>query len=512
MHIQHRNHCHRPLLKRTLPTLLALLLFPLVPATSQPTQPSPTTPRQTPQPADPAGAWEGAIRLPIGELSIRVELATRGEGDGWTGTIDIPQQGARGLTLNPVQVEGPRVRFTIQGVPGDPTFDGTVEGDTLAGSFTQGDANLSFVLERTDAPAPELRRPQLPEPPFPYRSEEVRVESGEVVLAGTLTLPDGEGPFPGVVLLTGSGPQDRDETLAGHKLFLVLADHLTRRGIAVLRLDDRGVGGSTGDLQDASLADLAKDAAAALGFLAKRPEVAAERVGLLGHSEGGLVAPLATIGDVGHPPAFLVLLAAPGVPAAEVVATQLGWMLRTQGVAPESSADAADALVTAGVSILRNGGDKGALSDRLRAVAATQSEGLSTSDRTVVMRVAELLAAQFAALQVPQFQDFLERDPRTVLRAVRVPVLALNGGLDLQVSAEQNLTTIEEALKAGGNPDVTARTLPGLNHLFQHATTGNLMEYGQIEETMSPEVLEIISSWIAERFAGAGAPAGRPTG
>lgn len=511
MQLQYRNQCHRLLLKRALLALAALLLSPLFPAASQPTQPSPATSMQSSQPADPAGAWEGAIRLPTGELSIRVELAPSGEGDGWTGTIDIPPQGARGLTLNPIEVEGSQIRFKIQGVPGDPTFDGTVESDTLAGSFTQWDANLSFVLERTDAPAPELRRPQLPEPPFPYRSEEVRVDSGDVVLAGTLTLPDGEGPFPGVVLLTGSGPQDRDETLMGHKPFLVLGDHLTRRGIAVLRLDDRGVGDSTGSLQHATLADLAKDAGAALGFLAERPEVAAEKVGLLGRSQGGLVAPLATIGDVGHPPAFLVLLAGPGVPGGELLITQTSRLLRDQGV-PEPAADAIDALLTAGFSTLRDGGGEEALSDRLKAVAAAQSEGLSANDRAVVKHWADMLAAQLAtAPQAPLFQEFLEHDPRPVLRTVGVPVLALNGELDLQVSPE-NLTAIDEALKAGGNPDVTARLLPGLNHLFQHATTGNPMEYRQIEETMSPEVLEIISSWIAERFAGAAAPAGRSTG
>jgi len=501
---------------RQLSALLGLLslILAALPAWAQkaPAAPPDTVPtqRETAEalqaPADPAGAWEGSITVPTGPLNVRVELS-QGE-EGWTGTIDIPQQGAQGLALEPVAVEGDSVRFSIRGVPGDPTFDGTLDGDSISGRFTQGPAQLSFSLTRTDRPAPELRRPQTPKPPFPYRSEEVEVPSGDpedggVTLAGTLTLPEGEGPFPGIVLLTGSGPQDRDETLFGHKPFLVIADYLTRHGVAVLRLDDRGVGGSTGSLATTSLEDLARDARAAVRFLASRTEVAGDRVGLLGHSEGGVVAPLAAIQETtreGDPaPAFLVLLAGPGIPGRELLQEQLGGLGRRQGV-PESLGDVFDAMIAAGIDSMLEGTTEDALREHLTEMATAQTEELSSGEQTIAKNVAGGLATQLNALQARLLRDFLLHDPRPVLRKIRIPVLALNGARDLQVDPERNLTAIGEALEAAGNEEVTLRTLPDLNHLFQETTTGNTTEYGQLEQTIDPEVLDLIESWIVERF------------
>src|SRR5436309_3642962 len=236
------------------------------------------------------GHWEGEINLPQNQvLQVKVDLE---EASGaWKGTIDIPAQGAKGLPLEPITVQGPKVRFVIAGVPGAPTFDGTLENGEIRGSFTQSSASLTFRLGR-QAVEP-IHRPQEPKPPFPYTAEEVTYKNGDVKLAGTLTIPPGDGPFPAVVLITGSGPQDRDETVMGHKPFLILSDYLSRHGLAVLRADDRGVGGSTGSTSGSTTADFAQDALAGVRFLKTHAKIDPAKIGLIGHSEGGVIAPLA---------------------------------------------------------------------------------------------------------------------------------------------------------------------------------------------------------------------------
>ena len=469
-------------------------------------------PQEAPAPAaDAAGTWRGAIEIPQqGQLAVVVEL--RREGDGWSGTIDIPQQGAKDAPLDRIAVDGAAVRFSIPGVPGDPTFDGTLDGDTIAGTFRQGGAALAFSLARLDAEeaaaaAAPPNRPQEPKPPFPYRVEETAVDSGGVTLAGTLTLPPGDGPFPGVVLLSGSGPQDRDETLAGHKPFLVLADHLTRAGVAVLRLDDRGVGGSGGSLDAATYADLAADAAAALSHLAARPEVADDRVGLIGHSEGGMLAPrVAAAAAPGAPPAFVVLLAGPAVAGEELLSRQLSGLARVQGVPPELM-DEFDALVESGIAALAAGGGANEIEARLTARVGELAADRSDDERRDLASLAGTLARLLAGFERPLFRELVTYDPAPVLARLRVPVLAIYGERDLNIPAAVNAPALEAALERAGNADATVRTLPELNHLLQHAPTGNPTEYGQIEETMSPQALELVADWIVERFA---RPAAQP--
>ena len=444
----------------------------------------------------PAGAWQGAIQGPTGRLDVRVHLAS--EAAGWTGTIDIPAQGAFGLALGDVETEGSRVRFAIAGVPGDPHFDGEQAGDEIVGTFTQRGQRLPFALRRTVGGA--RGRPQDPRAEAPYGSEEVRFRGDGVELAGTLTLPPGPGPFPAVALLSGSGAQNRDGELMGHRPFLVLADHLTRRGIAVLRADDRGVGGSEGNLAQATSSDLAGDALAAVRYLRSRREVAWRRIGLLGHSEGGLVAPLAASrsSDV----RFLVLLAAPGVPGRELLPVQTRRIALATGV-PESTVERQVALLEEGLALLTSGVGDDEARRGLLDVARRQLElaggrpGDEVTDASIAQEVDLMLT--------PWFRFFLSHDPREALRRVVVPVLAIQGGLDLQVDAEQNLPQVRAALSEGGNRDVTIHRFPGLNHLFQSAGSGAPSEYFQIDETLAPQVLDLISRWIVERF---GAPVG----
>ncbi len=448
-----------------------------------------------------AGHWEGAIELPGTELGIRVDLE-RGP-DGWHGTIDIPMQGAAGLPLADVAVDGSSITFAIAGIPGAPTFRGTLGADgTVRGPFVQSGQELSFRMSR-DGTAAGPARPQQPEPPFPYRSEDVTFASGDVTLAGTVTVPAGPGPFPGAVLLTGSGAQNRDEELFGHRPFAVIADHLSRHGVAVLRFDDRGVGGSTGSTRDSTTADFAADALAAVRTLAARPDVDAGRVGLIGHSEGGIVAPLAA--SRSDAVAFVVLLAGTGVPLDEVILEQTERISRIEAGMSEADAAAQRQLQGELLRAIEDGAPADRVQDAMRALVRFQVARLPEAQRPEPDALDATVASQVAAMTSPWARYALTLDPRAALRTVTVPALVLNGSRDLQVSPAQNVPEIVGALLDAGNPDVTARVLPGLNHLFQPSATGAVSEYAAIETTVAPEVLEMLSGWIGARFgAGAG--------
>ena len=437
------------------------------------------------------GHWEGEIRVPGTALQVMVDLS---ESEGvWEGTIDIPMQGANGLGLEDVTVEGESVSFRIKGIPGAPSFAGTRTGERIEGTFTQAGAEFEFWLGREGVTPP--RRPQDPEPPFPYAAEEVTYRNGDVTLAGTLTVPEGTAPFPAAILITGSGAQNRDEELLGHRPFLVLADHLTRRGIAVLRVDDRGVGGSSGSVAQSTSRDFATDVVAGVGFL--RSDARIREVGVIGHSEGGLVGPLAaTLSD---DIAFVVMLAGTGVPGTDILKLQLELISRAQGTDDETLARQLE-LQQEVLDTLMSSAPMEERRARLRAVVeeqmdlAPEAAGLDGEARE------QAVQSGIASVLNPWFETFLTYDPRETLSQVQVPVLALNGDLDLQVDADQNMPEIARALLEGGNGDVTVRRFPGMNHLFQTAQTGAPTEYSAIEETMSPIVLEVISDWILDRF------------
>lgn len=442
-----------------------------------------------------SGHWEGEISVPGTALQVMVDL---GEKDGaWQGTIDIPMQGAKGLGLDQVIVDGDRVSFTIKGIPGNPTFDGTLEGERIEGSFTQAGAKFEFWLGREGVEPP--RRPQDPQPPFPYSEEEVTYTNGEITLAGTLTLPDGDGPFPAALLITGSGAQNRDEELLGHRPFLVLADHLARHGIAVLRVDDRGVGGSTGSVAQSTSRDFATDVVAGVEYLGRDERI--REVGVIGHSEGGLVGPLAA--TMTEDIAYVVMLAGTGVPGTDILKLQLELIARAQGTDEEALAQQLG-LQQEALDTISSGAPLEERRARLRKVVERQLELAPEGARLEGEAREQAIEGGIASVLNPWFEAFLAYDPREALSQVDVPVLALNGGLDLQVDADQNLPAIAAALLEGGNGDVTLRRFPKMNHLFQTATTGAPTEYSTIEETMSPEVLEVITDWILDRFGASG--------
>lgn len=436
------------------------------------------------------GHWEGQIEIPGQPIAVKIDI-TINDGD-WTGTIDIPTQGAKGLPLSDIHVEendeGVQVKFSIRGVPGNPTFDGKLQDGAISGTFTQGGATFSFRLSR-DIVVKDPKRPQEPKPPFPYKIEEVAFQNGTVNLAGTLTLPHGDGPFPAVLLISGSGLQDRDETLVGHKPFWVLADHLSRAGIAVLRVDDPGIGKSTPHPKPPTTADFATDVEAGVAFLKQDDRIG--RVGLIGHSEGGLIA--AIVASRSNDVSFIVLMAGPGVPGAELLQKQNERIFDAAGIVGERKQNLLT-LLDQLFTILTS--DDMMDDERRQAVEEIVSKQLEINGVPPAQQDKAHVRALAEQSLTPWMRYFLTFDPRPALEKIRVPVLVLNGELDVQVDAEQNLTAIAAALEKGENREVTVHRLPEHNHLFQRARTGLMNEYGAIEETLSPEVLDLIRDWV----------------
>jgi len=431
------------------------------------------------------GGWAGTLDAAGTELRLVFHIVLDQSGD-LSGTMDSPDQGAYGLRLSTVSNEAGAVVFAIASLGGEYTGRMSEDGTAIDGQWTQGGMSFPLHLERADEAALAPERPQEPRPPFPYAAEDVTFDNPEagIRLAGTLTIPPGGGPHAAVVLITGSGPQDRDETVFGHRPFLVLADHLTRRGIAVLRYDDRGVGESTGDFATATTPDFASDALAAVSYLKTRPEIDPRRVGLLGHSEGAIVVPIAA--NRSEDVAFAVLLASPGVNGRELLVMQAKAINRAAGL-PEAVVQQRSALQTRLLDVVSSGGADSVAARQAREILA--AAGLTD----------EAAAGQVRALLSPWMKHFLVYDPLPELRRLSIPVLVLNGEKDTQVPAAENLGLVEDALREGGNTDVTAEVLPGLNHLFQTAETGSPTEYAGIEETMSPAALEMIGDWVAQR-------------
>jgi uncharacterized protein len=441
------------------------------------------------------GVWWGTLQA--GAQRLRVVFRLQRDADGQLrGTIDSLDQAATGIPISEITVEGNTIRVRSDAVQGE--FVGTLsdDGKQVAGVWKQGGQELPLTLTRGEPPTP--KRPQEPKPPFPYRTEEVRIPhlKERFELAGTLTIPEGKPPFPAIVFFTGSGAQNRDQEVFGHKPFLVLADYLTRAGYATLRMDDRGVGGSGGDMRTATTLDFADDALSGVRYLQKRKEIDRKRIGLLGHSEGALVCAIAAA-KAPREVAFLIMLAGTGVPGEQILYRQAELMSRKAGLA-EPLIERNRALQQRVFEILKRERDDAKAQDAIYE-AMLQSLGAGAN---LPENQKAALRAQAANYISPWFRAFITLDPAPYLRKVRCPVLALNGELDLQVDPEQNLPVIERALREGGNKRITIRRLPNLNHLFQKARTGLITEYTEIEETFNPNALEAIRKWLDETVRG----------
>lgn len=431
----------------------------------------------------PVGDWTGSLQVQSQELHLALHVVADQSGL-LHATLDSIDQGAMAIPTEAVKFQVKNFSFDVPAIHGH--YQGTMsaEAAVITGTWSQGAVSLPLAWKRGQAAT--LERPQDPKPPFLYKQEEVMVENPKsgVRLAGTFTEPEGKGPFPAVFLITGSGPQDRDETVFGHRPFLVLADFLTKHGIAVLRVDDRGTAKSTGDFSKATTEDFVSDALSAVSFLEHRGDINPKQLGLIGHSEGGTIAPMVAVQT--QAVSFIVLLAGTAVPGEVLLPDQVYLASLAEG---QSEAEAlAQAHHTAE---FMNAFDRGGNAEKAVEImlAAAPEKNAQTRQR---------LEAEARSYATPWFRFFATYDPYPTLRKVSCPVLALNGSKDVQVPAALNIPFIRAATAWNTHSQVSI--VPGMNHLFQSTRTGSPLEYAKNTETMSPVVLQQISDWIHQQL------------
>jgi pimeloyl-ACP methyl ester carboxylesterase len=436
------------------------------------------------------GTWQGAIET--GNMRMRLQLHVGHDEKGQlVASMDSLDQGIQGIPASRVAEKAGGLKFEIPAFNAQYTGTLNATRDAIKGHWDQNDNLEQLDFQRSNQVL-ELRRPQTPAKPYPYKEEEISFAagSGKGMLAGTLTLPSGTGPFPAAVIVGGSGPNDRDETTAGHKLFLVLADFLTRKGIAVLRYDKRGVAQSTGNFSEATMEDFTADAQAAIGYVKSRREVDARRIGAIGHSEGGILA--ASIAVRSHDLGWLVLLGTPATTGERTLLRQSELVARTGGLSEEQIARSLE-FDRKAYAAVKEEKDATAVEKRLQTLVL--QSGLAESMPPAAIQ------AQVRAMTSPWFRDFLALDPEPILAKLSLPVVALSGDRDLQVDSEDNVPLLRRAYETSGNRDFTVVEIEGVNHLFQKAQSGSPALYGAIEETIAPEVLSVIGNWVSKHTA-----------
>ena len=438
-----------------------------------------------------SGKWMGKLAVG-GGMTLRVVFNLSKEGDDYQGTLDSPDQGATGIPLSRVEVADDTIVLRIDPLRAE--FRGELADGEWAGTFHQAGQKLPLRLSRVES-TPGIARPQNPLDPLPYPTEEVIIDTtAGHQLAGTLTLPqDQDSDLVGVVLVTGSGAQDRDETIFAHRPFRLIADRLTRQGVAVLRYDDRGVGGSGGATVMDTTADFAQDAKDAVNWLAARPEI--RSVGLIGHSEGGLIATLLAV-DADRPIDFLVSLAGPGVRGDELLARQIERMA-TAAQMPANVLETLNRVNTGAYDTIRANPDPSEREAALTTYFEHIASQLSATDRAYLGIPEGDLSPMVRQMSVQWMHWFMSYDPAPAIAALDIPVFAAFGGLDLQVDSTQNKPAFDAILTA--NPSNQVKLYPRANHLFQTAETGMINEYGELTETMAEEVLADIVAWVSAR-------------
>ncbi|MDD4778017.1 MAG: alpha/beta fold hydrolase [Fermentimonas sp.] len=441
---------------------------------------------------DVTGIWSGSLN--IQGTSLRIVFNIEKNDSTLVSTMDSPDQGAFGLPTTRTTHTDNKVEIVATGL--GILYRGTFEGDSISGTFSQGGIPFPLTLKRAEEPV--IHRPQTPVEPLPYISEEIVITdvSTDISLSATLTLPDSAGIFPAVVLIAGSGPNDRDETVFGHKPFFVISDHLTRNGFAVLRYDKRGVGKSTGDYSIATINDFVQDANNAVKYLKSRKEIDSSKIGLIGHSEGGIIAPMVAVenDDV----KYIVLMAAPGTSGIEIVLDQNENSMKYNKFEPETIEKIQVLNKEIFESLLEWNGsdnDRTALRDKLSYLW----EQLPILVKLKIEKE-PYLRSQFNGMITPGYRSFLASNPKEYLEKVKCAVFAINGGNDIQVPAEKNLTAIMETLHNKGNTNVVTKLYPELNHMFQESITGQPDEYAKIEQTFSPQVLSDITDWLKRQI------------
>jgi pimeloyl-ACP methyl ester carboxylesterase len=436
------------------------------------------------------GKYSGMLTVQGTRLIISFTVSA--DDDGYRTTMDLPGQGVKDIPVI-TTFEDSHIGFDVPmaGI----SYEGIYTKESLIiGTLRQDNQDFDLNLSKQMTGGIVALRPQEPDKPYPYISEDVTFENPEakITLAGTLTLPQERGVFPAVILISGSGPQNRDEELMGHKPFLVLSDYLTRNGIAVLRFDDRGFGEPTGDFRSAITPDFATDVASGIAYLKSRKEIDVRNIGLIGHSEGGLIAPM--VAAENEDVSFIVLMAGSAIRGDRLVLLQEEAIERALGTS--------DQEIQRMLQINSSLFDVIVHSDLDEDIESKLKERLEGSLRDSVLRVPDgmtkeaYFSSQINLFTSPWVRYFLKYDPSPILEKVTCPVLAINGEKDLQVPPSVNLAAISNALKRGGNDAVTIKEYPELNHLFQESGTGSPMEYSLIEQTMAPVVLHDVTGWI----------------
>ena len=443
------------------------------------------------------GTWSGTIQTKTMNAFIvfRIDLDTA---NVYSGVLDSPDQFAFDIKFGKVKYEHDSVFLSVPSLSAN--YKGIVKDSLMKGTWKQSGMKFSLNMRRdTIYKKPDYKRPQEPKPPFPYKEEEVVFQNKKagIQLAGTLTIPEHTAPAPVVVLITGSGPQDRNEELLKHKPFLVIADYLTRQGIAVLRFDDRGVGKSTGTFSKATTADFATDVDAAVKYLKSRKDIDKKNIGLIGHSEGGMIAPMVAASNKSI--AFIVLLAGPGVKIDQLMLKQLELISRDSKV-NDSIINLTKAINTDVFHLLQTGINGPQVPDKIKEIYNNHLKNYSDDQKKEMGLSAAATEAAIIQLLSPWFRYFLNFDAHKYLSALKCPVLALNGGNDHQVFSKDNLPAIKKALEDGKNKDFMILELPGLNHLFQNCHACTFAEYAKLEETFSPTALDAMSSWIKKHI------------
>ncbi|HBB91325.1 MAG: hypothetical protein A2X22_02635 [Bacteroidetes bacterium GWF2_49_14] len=441
---------------------------------------------------DITGTWNGVLK--VQGIQLRLVFHVTKTDTGFSSTMDSPDQGAAGIPMTSTVYENNLL--TLKHDAATIVYTGELKDGIIAGTFKQGGQSFPMDLKREAAEKVTVKRPQEPVQPYPYLAEEVVFENAaaNARLAGTLTLPKSGGPFTVAVLISGSGPQNRDEELLGHKPFLVLSDYLTRNGIAVLRYDDRGTASSTGNFSLATTEDLATDAEAAIAYLKTRKEINPEKIGLIGHSEGGMIAPL--VASRSKDVAFIVMMAGTGMRGSSLLPLQSELISKAAGI-PEADLAKGKEINARLFDMVAKSKDPEKLQLQVTTYLNSVVKDLPANEKPQGMSDEDLVKTQVNQLCSPWMLFFLNYNPIPALKKVKCPVLAINGEKDLQVPPKENLGPIKKALKK--NKSVTIIEFPGMNHLFQECTTGSPNEYAQIEETLSPKMLKVVGDWVGNR-------------
>lgn len=441
------------------------------------------------------GTWMGTLQAGI---DIRIVFHIQETDNGLLkSTADSPDQSAYGLKCDSTYILNSELVIEMEMLQA--SYRGKLINDsTIAGTFVQ-QVSFPLTLIKTDI-IPQRKRPQTPKPPFDYRSEDIsyKNQDGSISYGATLTIPQGKGPFPAVLFITGSGAQDRDETILDHKTFAVLADHLTKNGFIVLRVDDRGIGRTTGNFATATSADFANDVSSGIDYLLTRPEVNKKKIGLLGHSEGGMIAPMVAVKR--KEVDFIVLLAGPGVKIIDLMAEQNAAVARSNGVSEETVKQIKPLFIKV-VETIMHAPDSITAHQQVTAYTEYWASGqtatvLKELDFQTQESRSTYIAGMIAGFSSPWFKYFMAFEPDRYIRQLHSKVLAVNGDRDIQVVSSQNLPAIEAALKKSKSKDYQVTELKGLNHLFQECQACTIQEYGLFEQTFSPQALTIITDWL----------------